>query len=228
MFGNQTMMDLPPELPEGKKQLLKAALKLGAAYRGVSNLKLRELAREAKLNPNTFYRHFSDIEHIGQTVIQYFGDSLLSSLSKVRKEALLEIKNSEETELAFGAKVKAGGLATHKTLQHFFDFALENPEAIIIGVREYNGPSKVFKASLNKVINAIADSQADALIELDILPGMDEEMLRKISRINMVDVFLLAIDYIERPDDRKEIFQMCESKINYFLLGAYISEKMGF
>jgi len=46
----------------GKRLLMEAALRLTSTSRSLSSLGLRELAREAGLNPNTFYRHFRDVD----------------------------------------------------------------------------------------------------------------------------------------------------------------------
>ena len=52
----------------GKRQLMAAALRLSSTSRSLSNLGLRELAREAGLNPNTFYRHFRDVDDLGMEI----------------------------------------------------------------------------------------------------------------------------------------------------------------
>ncbi|MGS8176830.1 TetR family transcriptional regulator [Pseudomonas aeruginosa] len=54
----------------GKRALLEAALRLGSSSRSLGAIGLRELAREAGLNPNTFYRHFRDIDDLGLTMIR--------------------------------------------------------------------------------------------------------------------------------------------------------------
>ena len=38
--------------------------------RSLNALSLRELAREAGLNPNTFYRHFKDFDELGMAIIE--------------------------------------------------------------------------------------------------------------------------------------------------------------
>ena len=47
-------------LSGGKLKLIQAALRLITQSRSLTSLGLRELAREAGLNPNTFYRHFKN------------------------------------------------------------------------------------------------------------------------------------------------------------------------
>ena len=52
-------------LAGGKLKLVQAALRLITQSRSLTSLGLRELAREAGLNPNTFYRHFRNLDEFG-------------------------------------------------------------------------------------------------------------------------------------------------------------------
>ena len=56
--------------PPGKRALLDAAERLASSSRCLTSLGLRELAREAGLNPNTFYRHFRDMEDLGLQLLR--------------------------------------------------------------------------------------------------------------------------------------------------------------
>ena len=46
----------------GKTLLMEAALALVVRTRSLQALGIREIGREAGLNPNTFYRHFKNME----------------------------------------------------------------------------------------------------------------------------------------------------------------------
>ncbi|MGA4815143.1 TetR family transcriptional regulator [Pseudomonas aeruginosa] len=50
----------------------------GQQSRSLGAIGLRELAREAGLNPNTFYRHFRDIDDLGLTMIRDISPSCAS------------------------------------------------------------------------------------------------------------------------------------------------------
>ena len=64
----------------GKRLLMEAALRLTSTSRSLSSLGLRELAREAGLNPNTFYRHFRDVDDLGLAVIRDISTQLREPL----------------------------------------------------------------------------------------------------------------------------------------------------
>ena len=73
--------------PPGKRALLDAAERLAASSRCVTSLGLRELAREAGLNPNTFYRHFRDMEDLGLQLLRQSKSELRSALRALRRQA---------------------------------------------------------------------------------------------------------------------------------------------
>ena len=57
-------MNQPEAAGGGRERLIQAALRLASRTRSLTHLGIRELAREADLNPNTFYRHFGTIEDL--------------------------------------------------------------------------------------------------------------------------------------------------------------------
>ena len=59
----------------GKLKLIQAALRLITQSRSLTSLGLRELAREAGLNPNTFYRHFKNLDEFGVRELRRMAES---------------------------------------------------------------------------------------------------------------------------------------------------------
>ncbi|RYZ78033.1 MAG: TetR family transcriptional regulator, partial [Moraxellaceae bacterium] len=47
-----------------REEIIDAALALVGPHRSVSTLSLREVAREAGIAPNSFYRHFRDVDEL--------------------------------------------------------------------------------------------------------------------------------------------------------------------
>ena len=59
-----------------REDIIAAALKLLGPSRSVSTLSLREVAREAGIAPNSFYRHFRDMDELAVALIDMAGESL--------------------------------------------------------------------------------------------------------------------------------------------------------
>ena len=82
--------------PQGRRavisrdELIAAAMSLLGPTRSVSTLSLREVARTAGIAPNSFYRHFRDIDDLAIALIELAGSSLRRILSEARQRASSE------------------------------------------------------------------------------------------------------------------------------------------
>ena len=70
-----------------REDLVAAALALLGPNRSVSTLGLREVTREAGIAPNSFYRHFRDIDELAVTLIDRAGTSLRAVIGQARHRA---------------------------------------------------------------------------------------------------------------------------------------------
>lgn len=86
-------LDLPSNAGLGRKavisreDIIAAALKLVGPHRGVSSLSLREVAREAGIAPNSFYRQFRDMDELAVALIDRAGRSLRQIIGEARNRA---------------------------------------------------------------------------------------------------------------------------------------------
>lgn len=85
-----------PEAPEARKtgvtreDVMAAALKLLGPHRSVSTLSLREVARAAGIAPNSFYRHFRDMDELAVALIDQAGGTLRKIIREARLRASAE------------------------------------------------------------------------------------------------------------------------------------------
>lgn len=83
-----------------REDLIAAALGLVGPNRSVSTLSLREIAREAGIAPNSFYRHFRDTDELAIALIDLAGRSLRQIIGEARHRASSErsvVRSSVET-----------------------------------------------------------------------------------------------------------------------------------
>lgn len=73
-----------------REDIIEAALKLVGPHRSVSTLSLREIAREAGIAPNSFYRHFRDVDELAVALIERAGESLRRIIGQARIRAHTE------------------------------------------------------------------------------------------------------------------------------------------
>ncbi|MDX5299170.1 MAG: TetR family transcriptional regulator [Gammaproteobacteria bacterium] len=171
----------------GKMRLIEAALRLAARKRSFSAIGLRELAREAGLNPNTFYRHFADLDGLALFILEYIADSLRQRVRSVR----LTAHNHEQ--------------AIRETVGLAFDYAAANPEAMTVAVREIHGASPVLRSALRRLLNRVAQDMYEDVMSRGLAPGLREESIAEISRVVIWHMFFRALDYLEYPEQRAAI-----------------------
>lgn len=70
-----------------REDLMTAALQLVGPNRSISTLSLREITREAGIAPNSFYRHFRDVDELAVILIEQAGGALRHVIGQARHRA---------------------------------------------------------------------------------------------------------------------------------------------
>ncbi|WP_431474363.1 TetR family transcriptional regulator [Marinobacter sp. KM021] len=193
-------------LAGGKLKLVQAALRLITETRSLTSLGLRELAREAGLNPNTFYRHFKSLDEFGLQVLGYIAEDMKTGVRQLRQMA----DSSEQ--------------ASHDTVTFVYHYFLANPAATTVAVRELHGPSPVLRRALEAQLDASAREMAEDILERGLVPGVGAAVVHEISHMTIRYILFRAMDYIEKPEQRENIQQETERFINRQFRGALIEE----
>ncbi|PVY77530.1 TetR family transcriptional regulator [Tamilnaduibacter salinus] len=191
-------------LTGGKLKLVEAALRLCTKSRSLTSLSLREVAREAGLNPNTFYRHFRNLDDFGLVVLGHLAGEM--------KQAVRELRQSAQTH----------DQAAHDTVRWVFGYFQENPAATTVAVRELNGPSSVLRRALENQLEASAREMAEDIIERDLVPGLDTATIHEISQMTIRYILFRALEYVEKPEQRERIQGETERFINRQFRGALV------
>ena len=191
-------------LAGGKLKLVQAALRLITETRSLTSLGLRELAREAGLNPNTFYRHFKSLDEFGLQVLGYIAEDMKTGVRQLRQMA----DSSEQ--------------ASHDTVTFVYRYFLANPAATTVAVRELHGPSPVLRRALEAQLDASAREMAEDILERGLVPGVDAEVVHEISHMTIRYILFRAMDYIEKPEQRERIQVETERFINRQFRGALL------
>lgn len=191
-------------LAGGKLKLVQAALRLITETRSLTSLGLRELAREAGLNPNTFYRHFKSLDEFGLQVLGYIAEDMKTGVRQLRQMA----DSSEQ--------------ASHDTVTFVYRYFLANPAATTVAVRELHGPSPVLRRALEAQLDASAREMAEDILERGLVPGVDAAVVHEISHMTIRYILFRAMDYIEKPGQREQIQVETERFINRQFRGALL------
>lgn len=191
---------------EGKQRLIDAALKLSAEKRSFANLGLRELAREAELNPNTFYRHFESLDELGICMIDDIGDVLSDALGEVRKQQFDPLRVNEQA------------------LSLFFEFVLQYQDSLIVAACERYSTSPAVRQALESRLEKFALEISDRVSNMGALLVLPRAAVDETMRHIIHHCFRVAVDYIEQPNRRDAIFEETRRYISMLFLGAIALE----
>ncbi|WP_137885382.1 TetR family transcriptional regulator [Pseudomonas sp. 2FE] len=223
----------PPKVVEaqGKRLLMNAALRLAAESRSLSRLGLRELARAAGLNPNTFYRHFKTVDDLGLALIGEMAAQIRQPLRDLRRQAAQRADDSlcevAAKALPLGIDLGRGRRVCCETVELFFAFVADNPQAFIVGMRELHGASPVLREALRRVMDEFADDMAEDIGELQLLPSLDKAAIRQVSSLISRQLFQQSLDYIEQPERRTAICAQAQAQILMMFAGATLLQSLG-
>lgn len=178
----------------GRKQVISrddiitAALKLLGPNRSVSTLSLREVAREAGVAPNSFYRHFRDMDELAVALIDLAGESLRQLIGEARQRASSERSVVQGCTDAFMNRLRADDPLLH------------------ILLREGTVGSAAFKSAVERQLNFFEDELRRDLIHLAEIKqtGLYEPALtaKAITRL----VFAMGATALDLSEDQYEEF----------------------
>ncbi len=208
---------------KGKRLLMEAALRLTATTRSLSALSLREVAREAGLNPNTFYRHFKNFDDLGLTIIKEMTKDIRQPLRELRRQAAESVlpANGEAHSWQQNPKwnLVRSRQVTRVTVKLFFDYVEQNPNAFILGMRELHGASPVLRNALRAMMKEFSEDIAEDIKELKLLPNSEDESLLDIAEVICREMFSISMDYIEQPEQREQLYNNAEHMITSLTIG---------
>ncbi len=217
-----------PVIARGKSLLINAALKLAMKTRSIGALGVREIGREAGLNPNTFYRHFSSLEDLGLAILNEVIASWRGPMRDIRRKAA-EVASAQFPPPAVSTEYWAVSLRRAKvvaalTIEGSFDFVLRNPEAFLIGVGEMSGSSSKLRQRLQEANEELAGDLAADIRIYQLLPMLSDATLKDMSTIIIRQIISLSTDYIDVPGKRDEIRKMAYDLMISLIAGAIALE----
>lgn len=172
--------------PVTREQLLNAALRLVGPSRSVSNLTLREVAREAGVAPNSFYRHFRDVDALAIALIDEAGESLRRIIWEARSH------------------VGQGGSLIRSSVQTFMQQLHSGDQHLPLLLREGTAASAAFKAAVDAQLSFFETELTTDLQRLVAEQGQHlprpDLVARAITRL----VFAMGGQALDAPEPRLE------------------------
>ena len=199
----------PVEHTPGRKpsisrdDLIAAALRLIGPNRSVSTLSLREVAREADIAPNSFYRHFRDTDELAVALIELSGRSLRQIVGNARHRAGDSSSIVRSSIEVFIEQVRADGKLLHVLL------------------REGTAGSDAFKAAVDRELVFFEDELHSDLVRLNTSQGKPLHAPRLVARAITRLVFAMGATAIDAPPERDpELIEELSLMVRMILAGA--------
>ena len=129
-----------------RQRIIDAAFSLLDDNKSFTSISLREVARAAAIAPTSFYRHFTDIDELGLTLVDESGLALRQLMRQARQ------------------RIASGGSVVDISVDTFMEFILENPKVFRLLLREHTGTSSSFRAAVNREIQHFTEELADYIV----------------------------------------------------------------
>jgi len=187
-----------------REDLLAAALKLIGPHRSLSSLSLREVAREAGIAPNSFYRQFRDMDELAVALIDLAGRSLRTIIGQSRERAT----STERSVIRVSVETFMEQLRADDKLLHVL-------------LREGAVGSDAFKQAVDRELSYFEEALQVDLVRLAAADGavLHEPALvaKAITRL----VFAMGATAMDLPPERdRELIEQISHMLRMIIVGA--------
>lgn len=203
--------DAPAEVHNGpgrravisREDLIQAAMKLVGPNRSVSTISLREVAREAGIAPNSFYRHFRDTDELAIALIDLAGSSLRQIIGEVRRRA-----NRESS-------------VTRLSVEVFMEQLTADEGYLSLLLREGPVGSTAFKQAVERQLHYFEEELKEDLVRLSAMhgrslfePGLAAKAITRL-------VFTMGATALDSPKERHPVMiDETATMVRMILVGA--------
>ncbi|MGB5325291.1 MAG: HTH-type transcriptional repressor FabR [Pseudomonadales bacterium] len=131
--------------PITERELMDAAISLLDSHRSVSSLSLREIAKAAGIAPNSFYRHFRDVNELAVALIDQAGRGLRGIIREARR------------------RLNDGSGGIRASVEVFMEQLDSEQKYLHILLREMSIGSEAFRQAVDRELRYFEDELRDEL-----------------------------------------------------------------
>jgi AcrR family transcriptional regulator len=193
-----------------REDIIVAALRLVGPHRSVSTLSLREVAREAGIAPNSFYRQFRDMDELAVALIDLAGQSLREIIGEARQRA------------------RQDGSVVRGSVEAFMEQLRADDRLLHILLREGSVGSDAFKQAVDRQLNFFEEELRLDLIRLArasrtglFEPGLTAKAITRL-------VFTMGATAMDLPKDKHaELTEQVVLMVRMIITGTQTLAKTG-
>ncbi len=188
------------------RALLDAALALVGQGRSFSGIALREIARQAGMVPNSFYRHFRNTDELGLELVEEMGITLRRLLREAR-----------QVDVAQGDMVR-------RSVKVYQDYVKANRLQFLFISSERSGGSRVLRLAIRNDVTHFTNEMAQDFRTLGLYRELPTPRLQMVCGLIVMTMLAAATDILDLPPDQpmleQEMADNFVQQLKIILLGA--------
>jgi AcrR family transcriptional regulator len=189
-----------------RKNLVQAALQLMGEGRSFTSLGIREIAREAGMVPNAFYRHFRNTDELGLSLVDEVSHSLRRLLRQARQPG------SAETSVV------------RKSVRVYHQYVRNNRLLFLFISSERAGGSRIVRMAIREQVRHFVDDMARDMQTMPAYQALPLSTLQMVSHLIVNTMLAAAPEILDLPNDQPALAQAMEQsfvqQLQVILLGA--------
>lgn len=188
------------------KALLLAALTLVGEGRSFTSISLREIARQAGMVPNAFYRHFASTDDLGLELVEEMGVTLRRLLREAR-----------QVDPAQGGMLR-------RSVQVYQQYVKANRLVFLFISSERSGGSRVLRVAIRNDVTHFTNEMAQDFRALGLYRDLPTARLQMMCGLIVMTMLAAAIDILDLPPGQplleREMTENFVRQLQIILLGA--------
>jgi AcrR family transcriptional regulator len=186
--------------------LLQAALDLMGEGRSFTSLGLREIAREAGMVPNAFYRHFRNTDELGLALVEEVGITLRRLLREARQ---VDVAQSE---------------MLRRSVQVYHQYVKNNRLQFLFISSERSGGSRILRLAIRSEVTHFTHEMAQDFRRIGAYPDIPTATLQMICGLVVTTMLAAAPEMLDLPPGQPlleaEMTETFVRQLRVVLLGA--------
>ena len=183
-----------------RRMIIDAAFRLISQDRSYSSLSLREVTREAGIAPNSFYRHFEDMEELGLTLVDEGGAAMRQLMRKARQ------------------RMRGRGSVIRASVETFMEYIHSNPHVFHLLLRERSGTSLAYRKAVSRELQYFIMELADYIQLHQGYPVAEAKVEAEAMVILVFNAGAEALDC--KPAELRMLTEKAITQLRYIAKGA--------
>ncbi len=189
-----------------RSSLTQAALQLMGEGRSFTSLGIREIAREAGMVPNAFYRHFRNTDELGLALVEEVGITLRRLLREARQSGIAQDD------------------IVRRSVQVYHQYVLHNRLLFLFIASERSGGSRILRLAIRNDVIHFTNEMAQDFRILGLYKDLSTRSLQMICGLIVTTMLAAAPEILDLPANQPlleaEMTENFVQQMQVVLLGA--------